>query len=41
MPILEVGVRQLKANGFKHITVTVNHLAHLIRAFLGMGFSGS
>jgi len=37
MPILEVVLRQLKANGFEHITVTVNHLAHLIRAFFGDG----
>ena len=37
MPILEVVIRQLKANGFEHITVTVNHMAHLIRAFFGDG----
>ena len=37
MPILEVIVRQLAACGFKHITITVNHLAELIMAFFSNG----
>jgi len=37
MPILEVIIRQLSRQGFKHITITVNHLAELIRAFFGDG----
>ena len=37
MPILEVIIRQLKQAGFTHITITVNHLAELIRAFFGQG----
>jgi len=32
-PILEVIVRQLKACGFDHITLAVNHQAELIAAF--------
>ena len=35
MPILEVVIRQLARSGFKHITITVNHLAKLIEAFFG------
>lgn len=37
MPILEVIIRQLAGRGFRHITLTVNHLAELIRAFFGNG----
>lgn len=37
MPILEVIIRQLARQGFTHITITVNHLAELIRAFFGDG----
>jgi len=37
LPILEVILRQLKKAGFTHITITVNHLAELIRAFFGQG----
>ena len=37
LPILEVIIRQLAGSGFDHITITVNHLAHLIRAFFGNG----
>lgn len=36
-PILEVIIRQLKANGFDHITLSVNHQAELIQAFFGFG----
>lgn len=36
-PILEVIVRQLKAEGFGHITLAVNHQADLFRAFFGDG----
>ena len=37
MPILEIILRQLHRQGFRHITITVNHLAELIRAFFGDG----
>ena len=37
MPILEVVLRQLKFFGFKHITLSVNHLAELIQTFFGNG----
>lgn len=36
-PILEVIVRQLARAGFARITLAVNHLAELIRAFFGDG----
>jgi NDP-sugar pyrophosphorylase family protein len=36
-PILEVVIRQLAAHGFEHITIAVNHLAELIKAFCGDG----
>ena len=36
-PILEVIVRQLKNNGFSHITMAVNHQAEIIQAFFGDG----
>jgi NDP-sugar pyrophosphorylase family protein len=36
-PILEVIVRQLAINGFRHITLAVNHQANLIKAFFGDG----
>jgi len=35
--ILEIVIRQLKYYGFKHITITVNHQAKLIKAFFGNG----
>lgn len=34
MPILEVLLRQLSAQGFQHVTLTLGHLAVLIRAYL-------
>jgi len=37
MPILEVVMRQLARKGFRDITITVGHLAHLIEAFFGNG----
>lgn len=37
MPILEIIIRQLKKSGFEHITITVNHLAEIIKAFFGDG----
>ena len=36
-PILEVIVRQLALEGFRHITMAVNHQANLIKAFFGDG----
>jgi NDP-sugar pyrophosphorylase family protein len=36
-PILEVIIRQLRAAGFNHITLAVNHQADLFRAFFGNG----
>jgi NDP-sugar pyrophosphorylase family protein len=36
-PILEVVVRQLAAQQFRHITLAVNHQANLIQAFFGDG----
>lgn len=37
LPILEIIIRQLVNNGFRHITIAVNHQAELIRAFFGDG----
>jgi NDP-sugar pyrophosphorylase family protein len=37
MPILEVMLRQLASQGFRRITLSVNHLAELVRAFFGDG----
>lgn len=37
MPILEVVLRQLKSFGFEKITLSVNHLADLIKTFFGDG----
>lgn len=36
-PIIEVIIRQLSYYGFDHITITVNHKAEIIQAFLGDG----
>ncbi len=35
--ILEIIIKQLADSGFKHITITVNHLSNLIMAFIGDG----
>ena len=37
MPILEIIIRQLHKYGFTHITITVNHMAEIIKAFFGDG----
>jgi NDP-sugar pyrophosphorylase family protein len=37
MPIIEIIIRQLVNHGFDHITITVNHLADIIKAFCGNG----
>lgn len=37
MPILEVVLRQLKSFGFEKVTISVNHLADLIKTFFGDG----
>jgi NDP-sugar pyrophosphorylase family protein len=37
MPILEIIIRRLTDEGFDHITITVNHMADIIRAFCGDG----
>ena len=37
MSILEIIIQQLVRSEFSHITITVNHLAHLIMAYLGDG----
>jgi NDP-mannose synthase len=37
VPILEILIKQLALNNFKSITITVNHLADLIKAFFGNG----
>lgn len=37
MPILEIIIRKLAKAGFDHITITVNHMADIIRAFFGDG----
>lgn len=37
VPILEVVLRQLKFYGYNNITLAVNHLADLIKAFFGKG----
>lgn len=36
-PILEVIIRQLVHRGFRHVTLTVNHQADIIKAFCGDG----
>jgi len=36
-PILELIITQLKSHGFNHITITVNHMADIIKAFFGDG----
>jgi NDP-mannose synthase len=36
-PILEVIIQQLVKSGFDHITITINHMADIIKAFFGNG----
>ena len=35
--VIEIIIKQLSKNGFKHITLAVNHLSHLIERNLGNG----
>ena len=35
--ILELIIQQLKSAGFNYITISVNHLSHLIQSFIGDG----
>lgn len=37
MPILEIVLRQLKANGFSRITIAVGYLSEILKAFFGDG----
>ena len=37
MPIIEIIIRKLTGYGFNHITITVNHMAEIIRAYCGDG----
>jgi NDP-mannose synthase len=37
MPILEIIIKQLSAQGFTHITIALNHMADFIKAFFGNG----
>ena len=37
MPIIEIIIRQLARNGFDHVTITINHMADIIKAFCGNG----
>jgi NDP-sugar pyrophosphorylase family protein len=37
MPIMEVVIRQLKAHGFRHITLAVGYLSELIKAYFQDG----
>jgi len=37
IPIIEILIRQLQRQGFERITISVGHLASLIRAFCGNG----
>jgi NDP-sugar pyrophosphorylase family protein len=36
-PIIEIIIQQLAKNGFDHITLTINHMADIIKAFCGDG----
>jgi NDP-sugar pyrophosphorylase family protein len=37
MPILEIIIRQLKNNKFSRVTIAVNHMADIIKAYFGDG----
>lgn len=37
IPILEIIIKQLVSSGFTHITLAVNHMAEIIKAFFGDG----
>lgn len=36
-PILGIIIQQLKSHGFTHITITLNHMGDIIKAFFGQG----
>ena len=40
MPILEIVIRQLKASGFRRITMAVGYLAELLMAYFDNGVNG-
>lgn len=35
--VIEIIIKQLSRYGFKHVTIAVNHLSHLIESYLGSG----
>ncbi|MDC0222864.1 sugar phosphate nucleotidyltransferase [Gammaproteobacteria bacterium] len=37
IPVMEIIIRQLKNHGFKHITLAVNHMSEIIKAYFGDG----
>jgi len=37
MPVIEIIIRQLKNNNFNHITLAVNHMSEVIKAYCGDG----
>jgi NDP-mannose synthase len=37
VPILEIVIRQLQKYGFTHLTIAINHMADIIKAFFGDG----
>lgn len=37
MPIIEIIIRKLAQSGFERVTITINHMADIIRAFCGDG----
>jgi NDP-sugar pyrophosphorylase family protein len=37
IPIIEIIIKQLAQNGFTHITITLNHLADMIKEYCGDG----
>jgi NDP-sugar pyrophosphorylase family protein len=37
IPIIEIIIRQLAHHGFNHVTITVNHLADMIKEYCGDG----
>ena len=37
IPVMEIIIRQLKKHGFNHITLAVNHMSEIIKAYFGDG----
>lgn len=37
IPVMEIIIRQLKRDGFNHITLAVNHMSEIIKAYFGDG----